>query len=53
MRRHLRDRARSTRELAELMRVPESTVRTILARDKGRRFARLPDGRIGLVSVEA
>lgn len=50
MRRHLRDGAKATRVLAELMDVPESTIRTILARDKDRRFTRLPDGSIGLVA---
>jgi hypothetical protein len=52
MRRHLRDGALGSQELAELLDVPPSTVRTILARDKGRRFVRLPDGRIGLVASD-
>lgn len=50
MRRHLRDGALGTHELAELLDVAQSTVRTILTRDKGRHFTRLPDGRIGLVA---
>jgi hypothetical protein len=52
MRRHLRDGAVGTQELAELLDAPQSTVRTILARDKGRHFLRLPDGRIGLVASD-
>jgi len=52
MRRHLRNGALGTQELAELLDVQQSTIRTILTRDKGRRFTRLPDGRIGLVTSD-
>lgn len=41
--------AKSTRDVAAALDVPESSVRTILTRDRGRRFVRLPDNSIGLV----
>ena len=50
MRRVLRDGAQPTSLLATGLGTSESTVRSILARDRGRRFARLPNGRVGLVS---
>ena len=53
MAQHLRDGPRSTRELADLMEVKESNIRTILARDQGRRFVRLPEGSIALVAGSA
>jgi hypothetical protein len=48
MRHHLRGGALTTQQLAELMDTTDKQVRALLSRDKGRRYARLPDGRIGL-----
>lgn len=50
MRRLLVGGSRPTRAIADAMGVSEAQVRSILSKDVGRRFVRLPDGSIGLGS---
>lgn len=49
MRRQLADGSLSTKVLAEQMNISEGQVRSILSKDAGRRFKRMPDGLIVLL----
>jgi hypothetical protein len=50
MARLLRDGAQTRQVIVGELATSDSNVRSVLARDKGRRFARLADGRVGLAS---